>query len=230
MCGRYTLTVSGEILQRELNLERVHELGPRYNLAPMQAAPIVTNEAPRELTIARWGLLPPWAKDAAFASNTINARSETLREKKTFQHAFEARRCLVPADGFFEWKKAGKAKAPLHVTFSSKRLMTMAGLWSTWRSPEGLDVVTFTIVTVPANTFISTFHDRMPVFLDGDARAKWLAPATKDPSALEALATLLRPWQGEPLVTREVNPKVNSVSVDDPSCLESAKVVQLSLL
>ncbi len=227
MCGRYTLTASGEILQRELNLERVHDVGPRYNLAPMQAAPIVTNAHPRELTLARWGLLPAWAKDPAMANRMINARCETLQEKKAFAQALEKRRCLVPCDGFFEWKKVGKVKQPLHITFASKRLMTMAGLWATWRSPEGVDVVTFTVVTTTANPFVSKIHDRMPVFLDGTDREAWLAPPTKDVSAL---VELLHPWTGEPLVATEVSARVNLVSNDDPQCLAPAEASQLSLL
>jgi putative SOS response-associated peptidase YedK len=227
MCGRYTLTASGEVLQRELNLERVHELGPRYNLAPMQVAPIVTNANPRDLTLARWGLLPAWAKDATMANRMINARSETLEEKKAFAQALQKRRCLVPCDGFFEWKKVGKAKQPLHITFQSKRLMTMAGLWATWRSPEGVDVVTFTIVTTASNPLIAAIHDRMPVFLDGKDRETWLGPATQDVTPFTAL---LHPWTGEALTMTEVSSRVNSVSVDDAECLAPPQSSQLSLL
>lgn len=227
MCGRYTLATNPLELQRALNLDAIEALEPRYNIAPTQAAPIITHAAPRKLTLARWGLLPRWAKSARLAAKTINARAETLAEKASFKQALRDHRCLVPCDGFYEWKKHGAQRTPLNITASSGRVLTMAGLWSTWRSPEGLDVVTFTIITTDANEFMAPIHDRMPAFLEAGDRARWLSGPAQDTAGL---LELLRPWRGEPLKAVEVSSKVNSVAVDDPSCLAPATSVQLTLL
>lgn len=227
MCGRYTLKTSARMLEKELDLDESPQLEARYNIAPTQAAPIVTDTAPRKLTIARWGLLPFWAKDPKLAAKMINARSETLLEKPAFKEALEKRRCLVPCDGFYEWRRHGRQHTPMFIELPSHGVLTMAGLWSSWRSPEGLDVLTFTICTTRANEFMAPLHDRMPVFLDREARARWLSGPTKD---TEALLELLKPWHGAPMTAIEVSPRVNSVELDDPSCIEPAKTVQLSLL
>jgi len=226
MCGRYTLKSSAVELQREFNLETTPVLEARYNIAPTQAAPVILDKAPRELTLARWGLLPFWAKDAKEAHKMINARSETLTQKKAFAEALEHRRCLVPCDGFFEWKKDPTRRTPFYIASSAGHPLAMAGLYSTWRSPDGVDVLTYTIVTTRANEEVRGVHDRMPAFLDGDERARWLSGPTKD---TEALLQLLHPWRGK-LALTEVSPHVNSVAADDPECIEPAKAVQLSLL
>ena len=215
------------MLEEELGLDEEPQLEARYNIAPTQAAPIVTDATPRKLTLARWGLLPFWAKDVKIASKMINARSETLLEKPAFKDALEKRRCLVPCDGFYEWRRYGRQRTPMFIELPSHHVLAMAGLWSSWRSPEGLDVLTFTVITTRANAFMAPIHDRMPVFLDLEARTRWLSGPTKDTAAL---VELLRPWHGEPLTALEVSAKVNSVEVDDPSCVEPAKTVQLSLL
>jgi putative SOS response-associated peptidase YedK len=223
MCGRYVLKTSAIRLERELGLEEAAPFEAHYNLAPMQAAPIITDAAPRKLTVAQWGLLPFWAKDVKLASKLINARAETLEQKPAFRDLLKTHRCLVPADGFYEWKRFGAQRTPHFIRRADEQLLTMAGLWSTWKSPDGLEVVTFTIVTTEANGMMRELHDRMPVLLDEAGREAWLSKEGK-PGAL------LVPWHGAPLEQYEVAPQVNSVAFDGPACIEPAKVVQLSLL
>lgn len=224
MCGRYTLKTDARQIQAELGLDETPALQPRYNIAPTQAAPIIIE--PGKLTIAQWGLIPHWAPDATIAGRLINARADTLEEKPAFREAFRRRRCLVVADGFYEWQHAGKVSQPFFIHLQSGRPFTLAGLWETWHAPNGLDVTSFTVVTTRANEFMSRLHDRMPVFLSPEQRVKWLAP-TEDLAGLKAL---LEPGTPEPLAAFEVERHVNSVAVDDARCLEPAKQVQLSLL
>ncbi len=226
MCGRYTLKTNPRTIQDELGLDELPVLAARYNIAPTQAAPIVTSAEPRKATLAQWGLIPHWAPDASMGGRLINARADSLAEKPTFREAFTRRRCLVIADGFYEWQHAGKVSQPFFIHLTSNRPFALAGLWETWHSPAGMDVVSFTIITTQADGFMSKLHDRMPVFLDSEARVKWLAP-TSDSATLKGL---LAPGTPEPLVAYEVEPYVNGVTIDDARCLEPARQVQLSLL
>ena len=225
MCGRYVLKTSSLDLKKELHLDEVPALEARYNIAPMQAAPIVTSQAPRGLTIARWGLLPQWAKDTRIASKLINARAESLAIKPIFKDLLRNQRCLIPCDGFYEWKRDGRTHTPHYVHLAEGGLLTMAGLWSAWRSHEGLEVVTFTVVTTTANPQVAALHDRMPVFLPGPRRQRWLAEDTDEAS----LMRLLVPWAGPPLEEYQVSHLVNAVATDSPECVLPARVVQLDL-
>ncbi len=227
MCGRYALKASSLDLQREFHLDEVPQLHARYNIAPLQAAPVILDQAPKRMVLAQWGLIPHWAKDLKIAHQLINARAETLKEKNVFSELLTKHRCLVPCDGFYEWRHDGKQRIPHFIHDPGGHLLAMAGLWSRWRSPEGLDVDTFTIITTQATGELRSLHERMPVFLDPEGRARWLSGPTQDLPALEAL---LRPWHGSALAITEVSPHVNSVSVDDPSCLAPATTVQLRLL
>jgi putative SOS response-associated peptidase YedK len=228
MCGRYVLKASPAELKKVFHLEEVPEvLPPRFNIAPLQAAPVILDAAPKALTIARWGLLPHWAKDAKVASRMINARAETLSTRSAFKALLFDHRCLVPCDGFYEWKREGRARQPHFIHAASGELLAMAGLWSRWRSPEGLDVVTFTIITCASNPLVAPIHDRMPVFLDEAGRRAWLSHTGTD---LASLMALLRPWDGAPLAEYAVSSRVNKATVDDPACLAPARTVQLGLL
>ena len=227
MCGRYVLKASALDLQREFRLDEVPSLAARYNIAPMQAAPIITDAAPKKLTIAQWGLLPHWAKNTKIAHQMINARSETLRIKGAFKELLTTHRCLIPADGFYEWRHEGRSRLPHFVHRPDGRLLAMAGMWSRWRSPDGLDLDTFVIITTGANTELQSLHDRMPVFLDDEGRQRWLSGSTRDFAALEAL---LKPWHASPLEVTEVSQHVNSVQVDDAACLAPPATHQLRLL
>lgn len=226
MCGRYVLKASTLDLKREFHLEEVPPLHARYNIAPLQAAPIIQAVQPKRLMLAQWGLLHAWAKDAKLAHQLINARAETLTEKNAFKDLLGTHRCLVPADGFYEWRHEGKQRLPHFIHPREAKLLAMAGLWSRWRSPDGLDVDTFTIITTAANDDVRTLHERMPIFLDGEARALWAS----DTHDLKALSALLVPPAAGQLVLTPVGTHVNSVSVDDERCLEAPATVQLSLL
>lgn len=227
MCGRYVLKASPQELQRVFHLERLPDaFGPRYNIAPLQAAPILTDAAPRQLSIARWGLLPKWAKDQKIASRLINARSETISKRPAFKPLLADHRCLVPCDGFYEWKHSGRQRLPHFIHAASHRLLAMAGLWNAWHSPEGLNILTFTIITSRANPLVNDLHDRMPALLDEEGQARWLSGPTHDLPALEAL---LRPWHGEPLAMHEVSTRVNTPAVDDAQCLVPVASQQLEL-
>lgn len=227
MCGRYVLKGSALELQREFHLDQVPALTARYNIAPHQAAPIILDEAPRSLVWAQWGLLPPWAKSAKIAHKLINARSETLSAKPAFKKLLPSHRCLIPCDGFYEWRRDGARRVPYYVCQRGGGLLAMAGLWNLWQSPDGPKLHTFTIITAQASAPVQAVHDRMPVFLDREGRQRWLSGPTNDLRSLEAL---LRPWHGSELSVSQVAQHVNSVAVDDERCLEPPESEQLRLL
>jgi putative SOS response-associated peptidase YedK len=225
MCGRYVLKASAIELKTEFHLDEVPAMAARYNIAPMQAAPIITDAAPKKLVIAQWGLLPRWAKDTKVAHSLINLRAETL--DKRFKELLSAHRCLIPTDGFYEWRHEGRMRVPHFVHRPDGHLLAMAGLWNRWKSHEGLEVDTFTVITTRANSELQSLHDRMPVLLDEEGRQRWLTGPTKDVAALEEL---LKPWHASPLEATQVSAHVNSVKVDDPECLAPPTTVQLRLL
>lgn len=223
MCGRYTLTSPGEVVAEQFDLSAVPEMLPRYNLAPTQEAAVVRVAAPggpRALDVLRWGLIPAWAKDPAIGNRMINARAESAGEKPAYRDSFRRRRCLVPADGFYEWKRqaASKTKQPYLIRRSDRRPFAFAGLWSSWRSHEHpTPVETFTILTTEPNDLMRPLHDRMPVILDHSSYAAWLDPANQDTAALQALLVPAPAdgWEAVPVSTR-----VNSPAHDAPDCIE----------
>ena len=170
MCGRYTQTLAGPILLSRFRLEEtVLDLKPRYNIAPGQEAAVVVREETTTLAAMRWGLVPSWAKEPAIGNRMINARAETITEKPSFKRLIERRRCLVPADGFYEWRREAKGKVPMRFILKSREPFAFAGLWDRWRNPEGAELRTFTIITTAANELMRPVHDRMPVILARDA-------------------------------------------------------------
>lgn len=224
MCGRFTLRTASSEVARQLGLLDVPELTPRYNIAPTQSAAVVRHAAGapsgRELVWLRWGLVPRWAKDASIGSKMINARAETVAEKPSYRTALRRRRCLVPADGFYEWQKhAGtRQKQPYHIARADGGVFALAGLWERWdQGAQPLE--TFTIITTEANELMRPLHARMPVILPPEAYAAWLDPAVDDPARL---AALLRPWAGEDYRATPVSTRVNSPSHDDAGCLAPA--------
>jgi putative SOS response-associated peptidase YedK len=230
VCGRYTLTAPGEVLAEIFDLDSAPELAPRYNVAPGQEAAIVRLAARRRtLEPARWGLVPSWASDPEVGNKSINARAESLAEKPTFRDSFAGRRCLVPADGFYEWRREGsRRKTPYHLRPAGGGVIAFAGLWDSWRqSPSADPLETFAIVTTDASRDLRDLHDRMPVVLPRDAWAAWLA-FDSEPDELQRL---LRPAPEGFFAPRAVSDRVNSVANDDPSCLDpSTAPHQLSLL
>lgn len=220
MCGRYTLGVTPARLAEEFALAETPELSPRYNIAPTQTAPVIM-AAPegRRLALRRWGLVPFWAKDPKIGSRMINARAESVEEKPAFRVAFRRQRCLVPADGFYEWKPAGLRKQPFHIRRSDARPFAMAGLFDTWHAGQPDEIASFTILTTDANALLRPIHERMPVILDGPGWKAWLDPATA-PSRLHALLAPPDPagFEAYPVTTR-----VNSPALDDARCREPSQ-------
>jgi putative SOS response-associated peptidase YedK len=222
MCGRYTqVRPWSELVElyRIAGEGAALNLPPRYNIAPTQPVPVVRPRAGgtgRELVLVRWGLIPFWAKDPAIGVRTINARAETVADRPSFRQAFRRRRCLVVADGFYEWQASGGGgKQPYRITLADSRPFAFAGLWESWRSPAAETTESCTIVVTAANRFLQPIHDRMPVILDPADFAAWLD--TSRPLA-EAQA-LLRPYAG-PMTAVPVGKRVNRVANDDPACIE----------
>lgn len=187
MCGRYVLSAPGEVLAELFELPAPVELAARYNIAPTQAVPIVraAGESVRELAFAQWGLVPHWAKERAIGNRLINARGETLAEKPSYRDAFKRRRCLIPATGFYEWKKVEGGKQPYLLRLRDGAPFGFAGLWSAWRDREsGETLESCAIVTTSPNPLAATVHDRMPVILPRERHALWLDSGTADPEAL----------------------------------------------
>jgi len=217
MCGRYVLASPGEAIAEHFRLAAAPDVAPHYNIAPTQIAPVIraTKEGARELVAMRWGFVPAWADDVSIGTRMINARAETVAAKPAFRAAFRHRRCLIPANGFYEWKPAGKRKQPYFCRLAGQPLFAMAGLWEEWRSPDGEVVRTYTVITTDANAEMRALHDRMPAILLPDAYATWLA--APDPSPL------LAPLAGARLDAYPVGLRVNNVRNDDAALLESAE-------
>ena len=221
MCGRYFLTTPGAVLAEAFGLAAAPELTPRWNVAPSQRVPIVRASAAggRELALVRWGLVPFWAKEAAIGNRLINARGESLGEKPAFRDSYRKRRCLVPADGFYEWQKVGAVKQPWLLRLRGGGVFGLAGLWSSWRDPaSGEPLESCAIVTTTPNELAATVHDRMPVLLPRARYDAWLDPAA-GPSEL---APLLAPYPAGEMEAYPVSKLVNSPARDEPGCIEPA--------
>ena len=217
MCGRFTLTSNLDDLQGRFQFDALDlEYRPSYNIAPTQQVLTVTNDGQRQARLMRWGLVPFWAKDLKVGSRMINAVGETLAAKPAFRSLIKKRRCLILADGFFEWRKEGKEKIPTYIFLKSKEPFALAGLWDTWRSPEGEVVQSCTIVTTTPNDFIAPIHNRMPVVLSGEAEALWLDPLTEDAAVV---TPLLVPCPAEAMNSYIVSQLVNSARINVPDCI-----------
>ena len=176
MCGRYTLTADAESLQLAFDLEVVDGWDqPRYNIAPSQVLPVITDREPRKLSFLKWGLVPSWAKDKAIGNRMINARSETAAQKPSFRSAFKRRRCLIPADGYYEWMKRDGAKQPVYIRRADREIFAFAGLWENWKQPDGGWLQTFAILTRDASDAIRPIHHRMTVIVEPEDYALWLS-------------------------------------------------------
>jgi len=217
MCGRFTLATPGEVIAELFSLPAVPDLSPRYNIAPTQDVAIVRNRASgeREWAAVHWGLIPSWAKDPGIGARMINARAETIAEKPAFRSAFRARRCLIPADGFFEWRKLEGRKQPYYITWRGGKPFAFAGLWETWRGGDAPAKESCTILTTSPNEVLVSLHDRMPVILSPRDHAAWLDGATER----EALLALLAPCPSEEVEAYPVSLRVNSPRNDDPGCI-----------
>ena len=221
MCGRYTQHQSTDQIVIRFEVSNiVQEATARYNIAPTQLAPVILQPGDgsgRILDAFRWGLIPSWAKDMTIGSRLLNARAETAGEKPSFRSALSRRRCLIPCDGYYEWRTQGKAKQPLYYHLKEGGLFALAGLWETWKSPEGLPLRSFTILTTEPNALAAEAHDRMPVILTPDQEALWLDPAITDPALLQPLYA---PYPEGLMDVYPVSSRVNKPFDDDPGLIE----------
>jgi len=225
MCGRFVLMMLGRDLAKHFALEEVPDLEPRYNIAPTQMVAVIRLDQDtlrRRLVLVKWGLIPFWAKDPSIGNRLINARAETAAVKPAFRAAFKSRRCLVPADGYYEWKKkrAGP-KQPYLARNADGSPFAFAGLWEKWQAPGGESIESCTILTTDANELTQPIHDRMPVILQVKDYDLWLDVQVKDPTLLKPL---LRPYPSEEMILQPVNPKVNKARYDAPDCVEAVSV------
>ena len=222
MCGRFTLRAPASLIAEQFSLFEVPLLKPRFNIAPTQPVPVVrmTPQQPeprREFVFLHWGLVPSWADDPAIGNRMINARAETVAEKPSFRAALRRRRCLVVADGFYEWQKQGKRRQPMFIHLRDDRPLAFAGLWESWEGADHSSLESCTILTTEANDLVRPIHDRMPVIVAPGDYARWLAPAVERP---EAVLPLLRPYPSEPMEAYPVSTWVNSPARDEAKCLE----------
>ena len=218
MCGRIALHHSDDVILEHFGVEQAEiDLEPRYNNAPSQPVAVVLREGARALAEHRWGLIPSWAKDPKIGNRMINARSETVAEKPAFRSALRARRCLIPASGFYEWKKEGQQRVPSYIHRADTAPLGLAGLWEEWPSPSGEMLRSCVIITTQANPFMARIHHRMPVILDSDRGAAWLAPDLASPQELLAQ---LPPYPEGALASHAVSKQVNSPAFDSPACIE----------
>jgi putative SOS response-associated peptidase YedK len=219
MCGRFTATFEFREIKLRWNIQNdIPLLAPRYNIAPSQEVPIIVlTDAGNELKQMRWGLVPSWTNDPSIGNRMINARAETLTEKPSFKGLLRNRRCLVPADGFYEWRKEGKRKVPVWIHLKNREPFVFAGLWDRWRDPAGGEIDSFTIITTKPNTLLRPIHDRMPAILDNIAGKSWLDPLfVTEPTMLPGL---LQPFPAEPMEAHDVSSLVNSPVNDSAQCI-----------
>jgi putative SOS response-associated peptidase YedK len=219
MCGRYTITVSeDELIARYMAEEptnRYHT--PRFNVAPTQQVPVILNdEGIIKIDAFKWGLIPFWAKDTKVGFKMINARADTVAEKPSFRNAFKQRRCLIPADGFYEWKKIGADKQPYRILLKDQLIFSMAGLWESWTNPDGEEIKSCTIITTDPNELMLDIHDRMPMILSVEDEHKWL---DKNQS-VEDLKAMLQPFPMERMRAYLVSKDVGNVKNQNAGLIE----------
>lgn len=215
MCGRFSQSLTGAAIAQAFQLDETPDWQPRYNIAPTQMIPaIVAAESGRQFKSLRWGLIPSWAKDPAIGAKLINARSETVTEKPSFRSAFKQRRCLILADGFYEWRKQSGQKQPFYFRLENGSPFAFAGLWERWHDSEDNRLETCTILTTEANQIVAQVHDRMPVILNKESCDRWLD--LDQPT--ESIQSLLRPYDHKLMSAYPVSSNVNSARDDTPDC------------
>ena len=228
MCGRFVRKRSASSVAADFGVDEVvDDLQPSFNIAPTHDVAVIVNNGAKRLVAMRWGLVPARATDPAIGSKLINARAESLPEKAAFREAFKRRRCLVVADGFYEWQKAGREKTPLLIRLKSDQPFAFAGLYETWTPPWGEALTTCTIITTAPNDLVRPIHDRMPAILPKDLEDRWLDETARD---RDWLMDMLAPYPAELMESYTVSSLVNSVKNDSPSLIEPVQVEQPRLL
>jgi putative SOS response-associated peptidase YedK len=214
MCGRYSFAVEDELIRERFGVTvRSAIYKARYNCAPSQDLPVITGELPGELVFFRWGLIPSWAKDSTIGYRMINAKAETILEKPSFRSAVRSRRCLVPADGFYEWKKE-KGKIPYRIVRKDRVPFAMAGIWERWAGRDGTVIHSFSIITTIPNELVEKIHDRMPVILRREDEQKWIGKTPED-----EIISMLKPFPADLMESYPVSPLVNSPGNDSPDLI-----------
>jgi len=226
MCGRYRLTARERYLRDHFGLDEDPNWEPRWNIAPTQQIATIRQhptEPARIFSLMQWGLIPYWAKDQSFGSRTINAMSETAAEKPAFRDAMRWRRCLIPADGFYEWKRVGpNDKQPYNFGLAANSTFAFAGLWDRWRDPKSNDILeTCTILTTPPNSLVADVHDRMPAILKVEDYDVWLDPGMTDATVV---ADYLKPFDASLMKKYPVSTRVNRPENDDPECAQEVSI------
>jgi putative SOS response-associated peptidase YedK len=219
MCGRYRLSRRKQIIEEHFDCGPWDDdWSPRYNIAPTQPIPVIRQhpkEPTRQISTMRWGVVPHWAKDASGAAGTINARSETAAEKPAFRDPMRYRRCLIPADAFYEWKRNGASKQPYCFEVNDGEMFAFAGLWDGWKSAEGQWIKTCSILTTIPNAVTASVHDRMPVILDRESYDLWLDPGMTN---VQVISELLKPYDARLMRSYPVSMRINHVANDDEEC------------
>ena len=211
MCGRYTIIAKAKEIEKRFHVEVPESYSARYNAAPTQILPVITNENPEGVSFFQWGLVPKWAKDKSIGSKLINARSETITEKPSFKNPFKQRRCLVIADGYYEWRRSSKkSKIPYRILLKSRELFAFAGLWEEYEDGDLHLVHSFTIITTQAIPAISMIHERMPVILEPKSEQLWLSSSTTTEDRL----SVLKAYDGQKIEYYTISSMVNSVTND----------------
>jgi putative SOS response-associated peptidase YedK len=225
MCGRYRLSRRKQVVEEYFDIEtEVEDWSPRYNVAPTQPVPVIRQhpkEPRRDLSLLRWGLIPSWAKDSSAVTSLINARSETAATLPAFRDAFQLRRCLIPTDGFYEWKRTRTVKQPYCFEMNDGELFAFAGVWDRWRGPDNQWIRSFSILTTTPNAVTSSVHDRMPVILGRENYDFWLDPGMTN---VQAVSELLKPYNASRMRCYPVSNRVNQVQNDDAECSEPIRL------
>ncbi len=214
MCGRYSFTQSKEKIEKRFNIEVPSSWKPRFNIAPTQIVPVITNKNQTELSFFRWGLIPSWSLNESTGVNMINAKSETILTRSPFKQLINSNRCLILADGFYEWQSAGKKKKPYRFTLNTDEAFAFAGLWDSWDTGDDI-INSFTIITTQANELVRDTHDRMPVILSRELELKWLEDDISD----KTIVDMLRPYSAERMSGYPAHRAVNSAATDTPECI-----------
>ncbi len=215
MCGRYSLPIKAKELEKRLNAQLLEQFKPRYNAAPSQNLPVVINSDPGSINFFQWGLVPFWANDAQVGNKLINARSETIFEKPSFRESVKKRRCLIPADGFFEWSKKGKLKLPHRIKLKNGEVFMMAGIWDSWQISDEKYLNSFSIITTEANDLISSLHERMPVILKKETERDWLKEGLENVD----IQSFMKPYDSNEMEYYLVSNELNNVENDFPELI-----------
>lgn len=225
MCGRSSLSKTEKEIEKRFNatfyseeLERYNPL-PNFNVAPTHLHPVITSDHPEKINLFKWGLIPRWSKNEKAGYKMINARIESVTEKNSFKKPIESQRCIVPFDGFYEWKREGKEKIPYYITTTNTDIFSVAGMWEKWRSSTGEDIYSFTILTQGPNELMENIHDRMPAILLPDQESTWLDMSLSASQVLE----IISPYPSEFMKAIEVDKKVGNVRNNDPSLIVEVK-------